>query len=155
MNIDTVFEFIKEKRGYDIPLRYKLINGISLSDDELNVKGDLDLRRTKITTLPDNLMVGGFLDLIYSDIVSLPDNLMVGGFLDLRATNITSLPDNLSVGRACYLSHLNINSIPNNFNVYGNLYLRGTPIIRKYDYREIRKMIEDKGGSVGGGVIFT
>ena len=133
MNIEKLFKFIKDKRGYDYPFSYKLIKNIPLSDDELNIGGDLDL--------------------LYSDIVSLPDNLKVGRHLDLRATNITSLPDNLSVGRDCNLSHLNINSIPNNFNVYGDLFLCGNPITRKYTYREIRKMIEDKGGSVHG-VIF-
>ena len=128
MNLEKVFEFIKEKRGYDYPVIYKLLNGIPLSDDELNVSGDLNLRESKITSLPDNLKVGGNLDLPCTDITSLPDNLKVGGDLNLIRTKITSLPDNLHVG--------------------GYLFLENTPLSKRYTEEEIRKMIEDRGGFV-------
>jgi hypothetical protein len=96
--------------------------------DNLSVKGDLDLRDTKITSLPDNLSVGGDLDLRGTPITSLPDNLSVGGDLDLRGTPITSLPDNLSVGGYLNLSYTPITSLPDNLSVGGDLYLSNTPI---------------------------
>jgi hypothetical protein len=50
-------------------------------------KGDLDLNRLPITTLPNNLKnVGNNLTLAYTPIASLPDNLNVGGNLYLYGT---------------------------------------------------------------------
>ena len=132
MNLEKVFNFIKEKRGYNIPIRYKLINGLPLSDDELNIKGNLNLYNTNIESLPDNLQVGGHLYLGDSNIKSLPDNLYVGSDLILHNTNIKSLPNNLQVG--------------------WDLYLYSTPLSKKYSKEEIRKMIEDKGGFVKGDI---
>ena len=34
MNLEKVFNFIKEKKGYDVPAFYKLLNDIPLSDNE-------------------------------------------------------------------------------------------------------------------------
>jgi hypothetical protein len=135
MNLEKVFNLIKEKRGYNVPVRYKLLNGMELTKEDLNVKGNLNLNNTKITSLPDNLHVGGYLDLQGLEIVELPDNLHVGGFLILNNTKITSLPDNLYVKRGIYLSN--------------------TPIAEKYSKEEVEKMIEAKGGSVGYVTVFT
>jgi hypothetical protein len=77
MNIETVFDFIKDRRGYDYPIRYKFINGMVLTDEDLNIDGDLDLSKTNITTLPNNIHVGGDLDLSFTKIKSLPNNLRV------------------------------------------------------------------------------
>ena len=96
-------------------------------------KGDLNLNNSPIDSLPSNLTgVGGYLNLENSQITSLPDNLKVGGYLDLDKTKITSLPDNLKVR--------------------GDLYLNNTPLSKKYSEEEIKKMIEDKGGEVKGGI---
>jgi hypothetical protein len=133
MNLEKVFNFIKEKRGYDYPVIYKLLNGIPLSDDELHINGYLDLSGLNIPSFPDNLKVGGSVYLNSTNITSLPDNLHVGGELYLINTNITSLPDNLHVG--------------------GSLDLYNTPISKTYTEEEIRKMIEDKGGFVKGYIL--
>lgn len=53
------------------------------------VKGSLDLTRTKITSIPDGLKVGGSLDLRGTQITSFPNGLIVKGTLDLSGTNIT------------------------------------------------------------------
>ena len=132
MNLEKVFEFIKEKRGYDYPVIYKLLNGLPLSEDELTIDGDLDLTNTNITSLPDNLKVGGDLVLENSKITSFPDNLYVGEFLDIRNTKINTIPDNLYVG--------------------GYLYLNYTPLSKRYSKEEIREMIEDMGGYLGGNI---
>ena len=130
MNIETIFDFIKEKRGYNIPFVYKLIKGLPLTEDDLNVEGNLDL-----------YMI---------DIPSLPDNLTVGGTLDLRRTNIKYLPNNLTVKDTLILSNNPyIKNFPNNLQVMGNLYLFNTNFSFYSDGR-IRQMIEDKGGHVEG-----
>ena len=69
---------------------------------------------------------------IYAPDTLTSDDLKVGGRLDLNSTKITSLPDGLKVG--------------------GYLYLPNTPLSEKYTKEEIRKMIEDKGGEVKGGI---
>lgn len=129
MNLKKVFNFIKEKRGYNIPLKYKLINGLPLSEYELNVEGDLLLNYDKkIKSLPNNLNIERDLYCYFCDIKSLPDNLYVGRNLNISYNDINAIPDNLYVG--------------------GYLVLHNTPLSKKYDEEEIRKMIEDKGGYV-------
>ena len=60
--------------------------------------GNLDLRNSRVTSLPDGLKVPGNLMLNHTPITSLPDNLTVGDSLYLSGTKITSLPDNLTIG---------------------------------------------------------
>jgi hypothetical protein len=136
MNIEKLFEFIKERRGYDYPLRYKLLKGIELTEGDLTVNGDLDLTNSKLSSLPDNLRVKGDMWLDYSDrIFSLPDNLHVGSWLDLDYSLVEEIPNNLKVG-----DFLSIHS---------------TPLLRINRYIDrIKHIIKDKGGYLGG-VIFT
>ncbi len=133
MNIDKVFEFIKDKRGYKTPFMYKLINGLPLSEDELTFEDNLDLQ--------------------YTDVSFLPDNLYVKGWLDLRDTKITSLPDNLRVNGSIFITNLNISEIPNKLKFHGNFYIANTPLEEKYYPNEITKMIKDKGGYFYGDVL--
>ena len=128
-NIYNLFKFLEKKRGTKTPPKLKFTYAPEeLTDEDLDVKGNLDLPNTKITSLPDNLKVGGSLDLGNTPITSLPDNLKIGGYLDIANTSITSLPANLKVERF--------------------LYLPNTPLAEKYTEEEIKKMIEDKGGYV-------
>jgi hypothetical protein len=150
MNIDKVFEFIKEKRGYSVPFEYKLIEGLPMTEDDLKIKGDLFLALFVIKSLPDNLTVGGDLNLYRSEIKELPNNLVVYGDLSIRHTDIKTLPDNLTVGGDLYINDTNITSLPDNLHVGGDLFLANIPLSMKYRYQEIRKMIEEKGGYVGG-----
>ena len=130
-NIYNFFKFLEKKKGTKTPIEAKLLYAPEeITDEDLNVEGDLNLRNTPITSIPDNLSVGGDLYLSNSKITSLPDNLKVGGSLFLSNTKITSLPDNLQVE--------------------GSLYLRNTPLEVLYSEKEIRNMIEKKGGYVKG-----
>ena len=95
-------------------------------------KGDLDLSGTPIKKLPDNLKVSGDLNLYKTPIEKLPDNLQIGDSLDLGGTPIKKLPDNLKVG--------------------GYLNLINTPLSKTYSKRDIRDMIEEKGGYVKGNI---
>jgi len=130
-NIYNLFKFLEKKKGTKTPLRVKLLNAPEeITDEELNVEGDLDLFDSSLTSLPDGLKVGGDLDLSYTKITSLPDNLSVGGSLSLFRTSISSIPSNLKVEV--------------------HLGLRQTPLAKKYTKKKIRKMIEEKGGYVNG-----
>ena len=152
-NIYNLFKFLEKKKGTKTPLKVKFIYAPDeLTDEGLNVEGDLDLSYSKITSLPDNLQVGGNLDLSYSKITSLPDNLKVGGYLALVASPITSLPDNLSVGSSLYLGITPIDSLPDNLKVEKDLYLQGTLFSKKYTKEEIIKMLLDKGGYFKGNI---
>ena len=131
--IKNFFKFLEDKEGKRAPLNYKLLyDPESITPEDLNIKGSLNLMDTKITSLPNNLRVGGNLDLVNTPITSLPDNLKVEGSLYLWNTKITSLPNNLKVGR--------------------DLYIYYTPLNKKYTKEEIEKMVKDKGGNIGGGI---
>lgn len=101
---------------------------VEVIDGKPTVRGWLDLRDSKITSLPDNLVVRGLVYLRNADIESLPDNLVVSDWLDLRGTKITSLPNNLVVGGCLYLCNTKITSLPDDIVVGGNLYLSDTDI---------------------------
>jgi hypothetical protein len=104
-------------------------NGDLVVDDKIfDVKYNINLRFSNITSLPENLTVGGGLYLRGTNITSLPKNLTVGGYLDLSETNITSLPENLTVGGYLDLEGTNITSLPKSLTVGGSLYLSRTKI---------------------------
>ena len=92
MNKETlkrIFEFLEEKENKTPKdkgnLRWKLTFNEPLTEKDLNIKGDLDLSETPITSLPEGLKVGGQLWLIGCD-------------------NLTSLPKGLEVGEDLHLS---------------------------------------------------
>jgi hypothetical protein len=124
-------------------LNFNIIND-GFDDDEDNEYLPLP------TSLGNLRYINGGLNIYYSKITSLPDNLTIGGELSLIQSNITSLPDNLKVNGNLILYDINITSIPNNLKVDGNLELRQMPLSEMYNREEIRKMIEDKGGSIKG-----
>jgi hypothetical protein len=133
IEIETINNMINSPNKTDILFVIEILNiHNKLKYGEINVKSDLNLYNTPITSLPDNLKVGGDLYLRNTKITSLPDNLQVGGDLDLHNTKITSLPDNLKVG--------------------GVLDLGNTPITKKYTKGQIEQMIEDNGGHIEGNI---
>ena len=87
LNLET---FVSGEEARELALAGKLKHTTT-------VKGDLDLSRSGITSLPEDLKVGGDLSLFDTPITSLPEGLKVGGSLDLRGTKITSLPNDLKV----------------------------------------------------------
>ena len=124
----------------------------TLGNPKFKIAGDVILWNSNIKSLGNLVEVEGYLDLYGTNIASLPDNLKVGGYLGLTNTKIKSLPDNLYVGGFLGLSDTKIKSLPDNLHVGGCLYLNKTPLSKKYSKEEIRKMIEDKGGFVKGGI---
>jgi hypothetical protein len=131
MNVGNFFQFIKDKRGYEAPLQFKILNDLPISKEDLEVGGYLDLDNTEVTSLPVGLKVETDLHLLHTPITSLPPGLEVGGNLDLRGVQITQLPAGLKVGENLYLQNTKITSLPDDLEVGGDLYLGSTPLGRK------------------------
>ena len=120
-------QYIKKGSKGDLDLRYTKITSLP---DNLTVGGHLYLSDTPpITSLPDNLTVGGNLELSYAKITSLPNNLTVRGYLNLSNSLIRALPDNFTVGGSLELKNTEIRSLPDNLTVRGDLWLTNTPIL--------------------------
>jgi hypothetical protein len=94
----------------------------------LKVNGNLYLNRSSITSLPSGLNVSGNIHLYAAPITSLPERLKVGGDLDIGQTSITSLPANLQVGGDLDIKKTSITSLPADLKVGGNLYLYSTSV---------------------------
>ena len=128
--LKKIFDFLEKEDNKNAPFLWKLANN-ELTKEELNIKGDLDLEFSKITSLPEGLEVEGDLLLLESTITSLPEGLRVGRDLDLNwCINISSLPKGLIVGR--------------------NLYISPAPL-KKYTDDELKEMI--KPGYIEGKII--
>ena len=157
--LKRIFEFLKEKENHNLPFLWKLVNNEPLTEDELNVKGNLDLSNSDITSLPERLQVVGDLNLFDSKITSLPEGLKVGGDLYLNNSLIKSIPKGLMVGRDLDISFTHIESLPRGLKVGGDLYLDNSDLHRNIDYNDsseleniIKKMVEP--GFIKGNVIF-
>jgi hypothetical protein len=103
--LKNIFEFLEEKEKKIAPLKWKIVNNEPLTEEELNVKGNLNLSDTSITSLPEGLVVDGDLNLSRTEIESLPNDLIVEGELWLRrCKNLKSLPKGLKVYQDLYIS---------------------------------------------------
>jgi hypothetical protein len=129
--LEKIFYFLEAKEEHNVPFMWKHINNIPLTEEELNIKGNLDLRLSRITSLPKGLKVDGDLNLGYTILTSLPEGLEVGGNLFLTISKITSLPKGLKVG--------------------GNLYW-AADTLKDYKAWEIRNMVKP-GGFIKGKII--
>lgn len=110
----NIFKFLNTKKGYNIPLKYKLLNNLPLTDEELTVKGDLDLSFTNITNLPDNLTINGTLDLTNTKISKLPKNLRTYTLL-MDNTNIEEIHDTVLVVQTLSADKTPLKKISDNF----------------------------------------
>ena len=127
--LKRIFEFLEEKEEQNPPFMWKLLNNEPFIEDELVVKGNLDLEFKKITSLPEGLEVEGNLKLIYTGIRELPEGLIVGRDLEIPYSNMTSLPKGLKV--------------------YRNIYINSSKL-RDFSNEELREMI--KPGFIKGGI---
>jgi hypothetical protein len=102
--LKNIFNFLEENERHQTPFLWKWVNNIPLTEKDLNIEGDLDLSKRKITSLPKGLKVGGRLDLTDSDIETLPEGLEVEHSLWLAGCwGLTSLPKDLKVGGSLYI----------------------------------------------------
>jgi hypothetical protein len=140
--LKRIFDFLEEKENHNIPFLWKLINNEPLTKEELIVKGNLNLKGSKITSLPEGLEVGGSLSLIGLAITSLPKSLKVDGTIYLKDSKITSLPEGFKVGRDLSLFGCEqITSLPKGLKVGGNLDLRHTKITSLSEGLEVGGML--------------
>jgi hypothetical protein len=129
--LKRIFEFLEEKENNNPPFMWKLKNDIPLTEEDLNIEGDLDLHSCKkLTSLPKGLKVGGSLSLVFADIESLPEGLKVGDNLYLQRSKITSLPKGLEVK--------------------GELIIKNTALL-EYTDKELKDMV--KPGFIKGEII--
>jgi len=104
--LKRIFDFLEEKGEHRAPVKWKLINNIPLTEEDLNVKGDLDLKYLDIKSLPEGLKIKGNLNLHSTNIEFLPEGLKVGGDLNLfRCQKLKSLPKGLEVGDFLYIRY--------------------------------------------------
>ena len=139
--IEKILNFLETNEDKQIPRKWfisiiRFIEKLENHPDAIQYKheGDLELSHTNITKLPNDLYVDGYLNLINcKKITKLPDNLYVVEDLDLSGTNITELPDNLYFG--------------------WNLYIKNTPLAKKYTDQEIRDIVASTGNKIRGSII--
>ena len=150
--IRKIFDFLEEKEGHKTPFLWKWVNN-ELTKEDLNIKGDLNLEFSTITSLPNGMRVEGKLWLLGSLIESLPEGLYVEDSFSLSHTNIELLPDNLYVGNNLFFRHSDIEEIPKNLYVGGNLSIGESFLAKKYTDEQIRRNIKLNNGSFKGNII--
>ena len=139
--IEKILNFLKEKEGHELPKAWfdsieklKLIKELENHPDGIQYRyeGFLDVMDSNIKKLPNDLYVDRSLSLENcKQLTKLPNNLYVGGYLDLtNCEHITELPDDLYIG--------------------WNLFIKETPLAKKYTNEQIREMITSKGGTIIG-----
>ena len=128
--LKRIFEFLEKNDNRNAPFIWELLNNEPLTEDELVVKGNLDLQFKKITSLPEGLEVEGNLKLLNAKVTSLPEGLKVGRDLELSYSSVTSLPKGLKV--------------------YRDIYIHSSKL-RDFSNDELREMI--KPGFIKGGII--
>jgi hypothetical protein len=170
--LKNILNFIKENDNRNIPFTWKLLNNEPFTEDELVIKGDLNLNFTEITSLPEGLKVGRHLGLAYTNITSLPKNLDVGNSLYLNnCENLKHLPEDLDVKGSLYLQNSKslkylpeglfvgglldltktiIESLPKGLKVQGALFIWGTPL-EEFSDNELIEMV--KPGVIRGRII--
>jgi hypothetical protein len=144
--IKNIFKFLEDEGEHRTPLKFKLLNNIPLTKEELIVDDDLYLFDSKITSLPEGLKVGGYLDLGFCpNLTSLPKGLEVGEKLSLMYSKIESLPEGLKVGGYLNLSDCKkLTSLPKGLKV-GSILNITDSTLTKYTDDELFKMIEPNG----------
>lgn len=149
--VKQFFEFLEKREKTLPPFLYKLIlSPETLTEEDLTIKGNLELWGIDVEKLLEGLKVKGDLGLEDCIIEDLPDGLEVGGSLYLiNAASLKRLPDNLKVGRGLHIDFTYFEDVPINLKIKGNLHARDSKLIRKYG-KDLRKEIETKGGYVRG-----
>jgi hypothetical protein len=150
--LKRIFDFLEEKEEHRTPLKFKLLNNVPLTEEDLNIEGDLYLFDSKIASLPEGLKVGGYLNLGFCpNLTSLPKGLEVGEKLNLMYSKIKSLPEGLKVGGYLNLSDCKeLTSLPKDLKVWGFLNITDSALT-KYTDKELRDMVEP--GFIRGQII--
>ena len=140
--LKRIFDFIEKKENIRMPFAYKFAIKEPFTEDDLNVRGDLGLGLSKITSLPKGLKVGGNLNLASSRLRSLPEGLEVGGWLSISDTSVSKLPKRLKVGGSLVISYTSIGILPKGLVVGGVIYAINSHI---FNIDEIPKGVITEG----------
>jgi hypothetical protein len=122
--LKNIFNFL-EVNEKKLSIKWKMMNKIPFTKEQLRVKGDLDLQGEDIQQLPDGLYVKRDLLLNATPIKKLPKGLRVGGNLELQDCE-------------------NLKSLPKDLKVRGGIWLAGTPLGRMSD-EKILNMVKPDG----------
>ena len=122
--LKNIFNFL-EVNEKKLSIKWKMMNKIPFTKEQLNVKGDFDLQGEDIQQLPDGLYVKGDLLLNATPIKKLPKGLRVDGNLELQDCE-------------------NLKSLPKDLKVRGGIWLAGTPLGRMSD-EKILNMVKPDG----------
>jgi len=122
--LKNIFNFL-EVNEKKLSIKWKMMNKIPFTKEQLNVKGDFDLQGEDIQQLPDGLYVKGDLLLNATPIKKLPKGLRVDGNLELQDCE-------------------NLKSLPKDLKVCGGIWLAGTPLGRMSD-EKILNMVKPDG----------
>ena len=128
--LKSILYFLEKNDNKNKPFKWKLLNNEPITEDELTIKGDLNLQFSKIT--------------------SLPKGLKVRHSLFLENTKITSLPEGLKVGYNLYLYNSGIKLLPKGLEVGKDLFI-GNTLLAKLSDDELREMV--KPGYIKGDII--
>jgi hypothetical protein len=105
--LKKILDFLKQNENRNIPIAWKLINNEPLTEKELTIDRDLDLKGSTIKSLPEGLLLGGLNLTNCKSLTSLPEGMKVGrGGLNLtNCKSLTSLPKGLKVGENLYIKN--------------------------------------------------
>jgi hypothetical protein len=121
--LKNIFNFLKKEDNINRPFLWMLLNKEPFTEEDLDVRGDLNLYWINPTSLPEGLKVRGNLFLEY-------------------CSKLTSLPEGLEVGHDLYLTESpNITSLPKGLKVYFDLYIADTKL-EAYTDKQLREMIK-------------
>jgi hypothetical protein len=71
--LKNIMHFLENEENHNPPFLWKVLNNDPFTEDELNIKGNLDLSETKIRTLPKGLKVGGALIIVRTNFTNFSD----------------------------------------------------------------------------------
>jgi hypothetical protein len=121
--LKNIFNFLKKEDNINRPFLWMLLNKEPFTEEDLDVRGDLNLYWINPTSLPEGLKVRGNLFLEY-------------------CSKLTSLPEGLEVGYDLYLTESpNITSLPEGLKIHGDLFIADTKL-EAYTDEELREMIK-------------
>jgi len=124
--IRSIFKFLENEENIRAPFLWKWLTNEPLTEDDLHIKGDLDLTYSNIESLPEGLNISGDLNLTFCE-------------------NISSLPEGLIVRRNLILEDCSqLYSLPKGLKVGGTLYINTSPL-GEYSEGELRNMVGDDG----------
>lgn len=110
--------------------------------DFIDKRGNIDLRRSVVTSIPGGIYIEGDLILGY-EMDRLPNSLRIKGDLDARQSKISRFPNWLDIGGDFnLLGRNNIIDIPRDIIVRGTLFLPkdGFSLAKKYPVETLKKI---------------